>query len=288
MIQTVSAASWLPSLFIASSTEGLPVACDVQEALEFDCHATVWQQGVFEPSHTVMQDLLHVVARHDFALFIFTPDDALKLRGHAVQVVRDNVVFELGLFIGALGVERCMHLVPRDAPGLHLPSDLAGLLALEYPSSRPDGNRLAALGPACNKVRRRLRSGVAAPPGRRQTSTATPPIVQMAGEALVRYRLAWEAEPLLTDRACLRAGIVLDPYDEDFPRATLRRVFQFLDSLAAAVIDGSVSETDARIHFGEVVQVFWPWAFSLLAPPNHAEEFWRPLPPLGQLYQRWQ
>ena len=129
----------LPSLFIASSTEGLSVAYDVQEALEFDCHATVWKQGVFEPSHTVMQDLLQAVARQDFALFVFTPDDALTLRGQAVQVVRDNVVFELGLFIGALGVERCVHLVPRGAPALHLPSDLAGLLALDYPSDRPDG-----------------------------------------------------------------------------------------------------------------------------------------------------
>ena len=129
----------LPSLFIASSTEGLSVAYDVQEALEFDCHATVWKQGVFEPSHTVMQDLLQAVARQDFALFVFTPDDALTLRGQAVQVVRDNVVFELGLFIGALGVERCVHLVPRGAPALHQPSDLAGQLAMDYPSDRPDG-----------------------------------------------------------------------------------------------------------------------------------------------------
>ena len=277
----------LPSLFIASSTEGLSVAYDVQEALEFDCHATVWKQGVFEPSHTVMQDLLQAVARQDFALFVLTPDDALTLRGQAVQVVRDNVVFELGLFIGALGVERCVHLVPRGAPALHLPSDLAGLLALDYPSDRPDGNRLAALGPACNKLRRRLRSTL--PPRHRFGAAATFPAgsAASAGEALDRYLLAWQAEPLLTDRATLRAGITLHPYAEDLPRASLRRIFQCLDSLAAAVIDGDVPQAAAQAHFGEAVRSFWPWASQLLAPINQADEFWQPLPPLAQLYQQW-
>ena len=277
----------LPSLFIASSTEGLPVAYDVQEALEFDCHATVWKQGVFEPSRTVMQDLLQAAARQDFALFVFTPDDTLKLRGQAVQVVRDNVVFQLGLFIGALGVERCVHLVPRGAPGLHLPSDLAGLLALDYPSDRPDGNRLAALGPACNKLRRRLRAAVPPRPAQREVAPQPAPPAALADDTINRYLSAWQAEPLLTDRATLRAGITLDHGADEQERASLRRVFQFLNSLAAAVIDGHVPQALAQTHFGAAVRSVWPWASQLLAPPNHADEFWQPLPPLAHLYQRW-
>lgn len=286
MIHTVSTL-WLPSLFIASSTEGLPVAYDVQEALEFDCHATVWKQGVFEPSHTVMQDLLRAVDRQHFSVFIFTPDDALKLRGQAVQVVRDNVVFELGLFIGALGLERCVQLVPRDAPDLHLPSDLAGLLALDYPNDRPDGNRLAALGPACNKLRRRMRAAVPPRIPQRKPGTSLDLSTPLTGDPFERYLVAWQAEPLLTDRAKLRAGISLDPYADDLPRASLRRAFQFLDSLAAAVIDGDVQQPQAQAHFSEAVLSIWPLASQLLAPPNHADEFWQPLPPLAQLYQRW-
>lgn len=275
----------LPALFIASSTEGLPVAYDIQEALEHDCHATVWKQGVYEPSRTVLEDLLARLRTPQFALFVFTSDDSLQLRGTSHRVVRDNVVFEMGLFIGAFGLPRCMHIVPRGVDELHLPSDLLGLTALDYPVDRPDKNRIAALGPACNRIRRRLREvavdlrdAPALPAG-----NAPAPSVGR----LQRYLSAWESAPLVDDRALLRAGVVLDPYDEAFPRDAIRRVFNFLESMSEAVLSGAVDEDRARATFGAKLVIFWPHAATLLAPPNHADDFWSPPPRIAELFQRW-
>ncbi|MEK8052436.1 nucleotide-binding protein [Ideonella sp. DXS22W] len=296
-------ATGLPSMFIASSSEGLPVAYDVQEALEYDCHATVWKQGVFEAGHTVMQDLLAALPRHDVALFVFTPDDAVTIRGQSWTAVRDNVVFELGLFIGALGLDRCFHLLPRGENTLRLPSDLAGLLPLDYPTDRPDGNRLAALGPACNKLRRRLRAIADAIPGpsgghragdgdpHRTAPSAPPaPTTNRSLAHLQHYLSIWNGTEMAADRARLRAGIVADHAmaAEDGSRACLARVYHFLDSMADAVLDGALDDTQAQSHFRPAVRSVWPWASQLLAPPNHADEFWDPLPALARLYQSWQ
>jgi len=272
----------LPSLFIASSTEGLPVAYDIQEALENDCDATVWKQGVFEPSRSVLDGLLERLKTTQFGLFVFTPDDAIELRGVPRRAVRDNVVFEMGLFIGALGLPRCMHLVPRGVDDLHLPSDLLGLTALDYPADRADGNRLAALGPACNKIRRRLREALVPPAVALPSASAG-----TSSDRLQTYLARWQTAPLLDDRALLRAGIALDPGDEALPRDTLRRVFNFLESLSDAVLTGAVDEAAARDAFGPALLLFWPHAATLLAAPGPVDEFWDPVPRIADLYLRW-
>ena len=86
--------SGLPSLFIASSSEGLPVAHDLQEALEHDCHATVWPQAAFQAGQHVLPELVRQVKQHQFMLAVFTPDDPMRRRGTEAWAPRDNVVFE--------------------------------------------------------------------------------------------------------------------------------------------------------------------------------------------------
>lgn len=125
-----------PRVFIGSSVESLDVSYSVQESLEYDLEATVWTQGIFQPSRYVMEDLINALAESDFALFVFAPDDVLMVRDEEKKVVRDNVVFELGLFIGRLGRERCFIIVPRDSDELNLPSDLLGLTPLSYDADR--------------------------------------------------------------------------------------------------------------------------------------------------------
>ena len=144
-----------PKLFIGSSAEQLSVAYAVQENLESDVEVTVWTQGVFELSRSTLESLVDVLGDTDFALFVFVSDDVTRMRKSAQNTVRDNVVFELGLFIGRLGRERNFILMPRDQD-LHLPTDLLGMTPVIYDGNRQDGNVLAALGPACNRVRKAI------------------------------------------------------------------------------------------------------------------------------------
>lgn len=142
-----------PSLFVASSVDGLPIAYAVQQNLERDAEVTVWSQGIFEPTATALTSLLRSLPAFSFGTFVFHPDDVVRLRSVEALAVRDNVLFELGLFIGAHGPERCFIVAPRDMADFHWPTDLLGHRPLEYDSSRHDGNHRAALGPACQEIR---------------------------------------------------------------------------------------------------------------------------------------
>ena len=143
-------------IFIGSSKENLRIAYAVQANLEQDHVPTVWDQGIFELSKSVLDSLVSTLDRSDAAVFVLSPDDVLKLRDTRYQAVRDNVIFELGLFLGRLGVERTYMIVPRDTPDLRIPSDLCGITPATYDPRRDDGNWQAALGPACHQVREAL------------------------------------------------------------------------------------------------------------------------------------
>lgn len=145
-----------PTIFIGSSSESLDIAEALQEGLDHEVEATVWSQGFFELMKSTMETLEVAISRFDFGLFVFTPDDVTRMRGAESPAVRDNVLFELGLFLGRLGRERTFILSPRGVD-LHLPTDLVGLTPATYEPQRQDGNLVAALGSATTKVKRAIR-----------------------------------------------------------------------------------------------------------------------------------
>jgi hypothetical protein len=141
-----------PSVFIASSKEGLAVAEAINLNLDHDTFPTLWRNGTFKPGSFALDDLVKKSSAVDFAVFVFTPDDAATIRDESTHVVRDNVLFELGLFIGALGKERCYVVRPRNVD-MHLPSDLLGVTHVDYDPNRPDGELASALNAACKQIR---------------------------------------------------------------------------------------------------------------------------------------
>lgn len=148
-----------PRVFVGSSAEGLPIAREFQAALEdiADCEVSVWDQGTFVPSTYTTESLLRATRAADFAVLVATPDDVTESRGTSAASPRDNVIFELGLFMGALGVERVFIL--RPAGETRLPSDLAGLTHLPpYNSARADGNLRAALNSPALAATRAMRA----------------------------------------------------------------------------------------------------------------------------------
>lgn len=166
-------------MFIGSSVENLELAHAAQEGLEHDVEVTVWSQGVFQLSRTAMASLLDQLDESDFGLFVLAPSDVTEIRNEKKRTVRDNVIFELGLFVGRLGVERCFLIVPRGMEDLHLPTDLAGVTPATYEPSRQDGNMVAALGPACSRIRKAIaKNGLLSRPA---MVVQSPPPVQEEG-----------------------------------------------------------------------------------------------------------
>lgn len=142
-----------PRMFIGSSVEQLPLAKAIQNNLQHTVASTIWHQGVFKPSKSTLDCLQNASSQFDFALFIFKPDDVLKLRDKTYEAVRDNVLFELGLFIGLLGKERNFCLAPmKCAPDLRVASDLIGFTPITFEDDPNQENKMALLGPASNEL----------------------------------------------------------------------------------------------------------------------------------------
>ncbi len=146
-----------PQVFIGSSTESLDEAYAIQENLENDAEITVWKQGIFDLSRGNLDSLLRAVSKSDFGIFVFSPTDTVRLRQKRYVTARDNVVLELGLFIGQLGQRRTFFVVPKGTEDLRIPTDLVGVTPGNYDAKRKDHNLAAGLGPFCNQVRKQLR-----------------------------------------------------------------------------------------------------------------------------------
>jgi hypothetical protein len=145
-----------PSLFVGSSSEGLDFARAVRAGLEGDAEVSLWNEGVFPLGQTFVEALLNALPRFDFAVLVLTPDDFLVSRTQETLAPRDNVLFELGLFMGRLGRSRTFVLHQADT-GLKMPSDLAGLVTATYDWPRADRNHRAAVGVACDSIRQVIR-----------------------------------------------------------------------------------------------------------------------------------
>ena len=142
----------LPDLFIGSSREAISIAEAVQLGLQHDCTPVIWNQGVFSPGEGTLESLLQALPQFDFAVMVFSPDDQTMTRGALKPAVRDNVIFEFGLFMARLGPKRTFFMYPRDQRPDIL-SDLAGVTPIEY-SHGP--NLQAAVGPACTLLKRAI------------------------------------------------------------------------------------------------------------------------------------
>lgn len=139
-------------VFIISSVEGLDVARAVQNAFAHDRFTTIlWTDGVFRIANYTLESLEDEIDHSDFAIAIAHSDDITESRGKSWPAPRDNVIFELGLFMGRLGKQRAILMEPRDE-GVKLPSDLAGITTIPYRFQRGT-DAAAVLAPACNALR---------------------------------------------------------------------------------------------------------------------------------------
>jgi Predicted nucleotide-binding protein containing TIR-like domain len=129
----------------------------VRALLADDAEVTLWNEGFFAITDTFIESLVNALPRFDFAALLLTPDDLTTSREVSTLGPRDNVLFELGLFMGRLGRSRTFVVRPRGE-SVRMPSDLAGLTTALYDWNRTDKNYKAAVGPACDSIREVIRN----------------------------------------------------------------------------------------------------------------------------------
>jgi predicted nucleotide-binding protein len=145
-----------PLVFIGSSVENLEKAEAIQSSLQHMCEPWVWHQGIFEMNETAIESLTRTIRekKPDFAIFLVCGEDLTASRGAQSLSPRDNIILELGLFMGALSRHR-VFLVVDEAASPKIPSDLAGIqLAKFKPPVRSTIE--GALGPACREIKKMI------------------------------------------------------------------------------------------------------------------------------------
>lgn len=141
-------------VLVVSSVEALHVARTIENAFAHDPFATIlWTNGVFRATNYTLQSLENELDRSDFAVAIAHSDDQTTVRDEDWPTPRDNVVFELGFFMGRLGRSRAILMEPRGTR-LKLPSDLAGVSTIRYRFDPMEP--VASMGPACNELREHI------------------------------------------------------------------------------------------------------------------------------------
>jgi Predicted nucleotide-binding protein containing TIR-like domain/TIR domain len=165
-----------PSVFIGSSSEGLEIARAVRSLLSEDAQITMWNEGFFTLGSTFIETLVNSLSRFDFAILVLTPDDLVHSRETETLGPRDNVILELGLFLGCLGRGRSFVLHQAEAK-LKLPTDLTGLMTATYIWPREDKSHKAAVLAACDSIREVIRDlGVAPVRASKQVEQVQSPI----------------------------------------------------------------------------------------------------------------
>lgn len=144
----------IPRIFIACASESVAVADAMKRRLEASgAHVKPWTEGVFKLTEHSMESLGQQLAAMDFAIAIFSPDDKVVSRGEEKSAPRDNTVFELGLFAGAIGRDRSFFVVPKGEL-IKIPSDLAGITSVRYSTDQYKG---LDVGEACESIEARVR-----------------------------------------------------------------------------------------------------------------------------------
>jgi CAP12/Pycsar effector protein, TIR domain len=128
-----------PRIFLGSSEQQEKLLQALTRGLHDIADVKPWTT-VFSPGVSTLDRLVELTREVDFAAFVFAEDDwtTQGTSPHAASgqaSPRDNVVFEAGLFGGALGIRRTFIL---HANGAKLPSDLVGLTSIRYdPDTTP-------------------------------------------------------------------------------------------------------------------------------------------------------
>jgi hypothetical protein len=125
-----------PRIFLGSSGQQAKLLQAITRGLADVADVEPWTT-TFNPGRSTLDRLVELSQEVDFAAFVFAQDDwtTTEASEDGQASPRDNVVFEAGLFGGALGIRRTFILHAIDSK---LPSDLLGLTAVRYdPATRP-------------------------------------------------------------------------------------------------------------------------------------------------------
>lgn len=176
-----------PKVFIGSSGLSAEIAEELARQLrkQAKVETTVWNEpDASTLNRTILENLLIQLDECDFAVLVLTADDVTISKHQISHSPRDNVLFELGLFMGRFGRDRVFVACDRSVD-LRLPTDLDGVILALYDGTSVDG-------PTDPKAIRQASSRIAA-------QIMKPTLEHIVGQWKSRYRLTADANHPLAE-----------------------------------------------------------------------------------------
>ena len=129
-------------LFIGSSSEekSMAVAEKLKTKITEECgewiEPKLWSdKKVFLLNQSTYHNLLESSRKYEYGIFVANADDMVEKKGNISPCMRDNVLFEAGMFLGSLGLRRAFFLADAECKLL---SDYAGITVSFYNDSNLD------------------------------------------------------------------------------------------------------------------------------------------------------
>jgi hypothetical protein len=148
-----------PSIFIGSSSEAKPIAEAFANVISDEARPIGWWVPKnFQPMDSTLNSLRNAADVFDFGLFIMSSDDISIVRRKEYGTVRDNVLFELGLFLGVMGPDRTFAVLDDGGAkrGVKIPTDLSGITIPRF-SNKDQIDLLASASLAVYTIKGRIK-----------------------------------------------------------------------------------------------------------------------------------
>lgn len=121
----------MKKLFICSSTPALDVALTLKNSLSKDFIVNTWRENTFQLGYHHLDSIIKASANYNFVLLVLTPDVVQTFNNNTSTSVKDNILFEMGFFIGVFGRERTFFIV-QNQDDFKLPSYVAGINCTDF------------------------------------------------------------------------------------------------------------------------------------------------------------
>lgn len=118
-----------PRIFIGSSSEALDVAERIKDFFSPDYECFLWTDDVFKNNESFLETLVKSASLFDFGFMVFSADDKGTIRNEHFETPRDNILFEYGLFLGRVGLDRA-YIIAEET--VRIPTDMLGITHTRY------------------------------------------------------------------------------------------------------------------------------------------------------------
>ena len=139
-----------PTIFIASSGKSKLIAEAIKLNFDKEADVDIWTENIFKLNEGTLETLMNRASYYDFFIAVFAADDVATINNKKTNITRDNVIFEFGLFLGRIGLDRTFFVLED---GVKLFSDWNGITTTTFVRR---ANLAAALGASCTRIREKM------------------------------------------------------------------------------------------------------------------------------------